>query len=279
MLIFAITTAMAATVTAPDGSYAISADGWTDAGNHQLRYQRDADAIELLEAQKLGTTMPLDFLRNWHASADDRSREVDSQTFETEDGRKGGCITTRRIDGFRPVMRGVCVVALGDGTGAMTQLVTKDVVQSATLLARFRRISALAAPTKGATPGPQTTGASERIAKLVEQGYRCFVGTWNDSGAADDLRVYYNADTHDMVARFQVIDVEETTLYYLGGNVEVQDGAYFGNLDRFEGPTESSSGIHRFFAALGVQGELESGTVSKFRTVQDEKYTELRACE
>ena len=119
------------------------------------------------------------------------------------------------------------------------------------------------------------------VADLAEQGYACYSGRWNPAAPEDDLELWWNGESRAVVAHFQTLDGPRPVSFFLSGTVEIggeEGGEFFGYLDRFDGPTESRSGIHRLFGAMGIQGELSGGVPAQFRSAQDPAFTALTAC-
>jgi hypothetical protein len=162
-------------------------------------------------------------------------------------------------------------------------LQTRDVLRASTHGSRMKElIPGVHASTGGSAPPaaalPPST-ASVRIARMKQEGYSCFQGRWNPRFQGDDLHFYWKDASREVVVRFEVVEGAASDVYYLAGTVERDDDAFFGRVDRFEGPTDSASGIHRLFAVMGIEGQLKAGAVQGFRTSQDQAFTPLRPCE
>jgi hypothetical protein len=289
--------------SAPDGSFTLVLPaGWASGSDGLIRHKRDAFTVELMASRSTGGLPAADFLHGV-ASNEEAGPVTYTWSGRTSDDHAAGCIDTRKAsNALKPELRTWCAVDLGDQRVALFRMETRDIINARSYGTLVRRLvhqvqpsnaAAIASTATTATDGT-TASASTNTADTAslstptssdlqtrlrrDDSYQCYQGRWNPSAAQDDLRVYWRAESNEMVARFEVQDTTGVQLYYLGGTVDLANGEWFGHLDRFEGPTSSASGVHRMFNGVDSQGSATSSTLSTFRTTQDRDFTRLSVC-
>lgn len=119
---------LAATVTAPDGTFSLDAPGYQSVSPTAVSRGREAFRVEAVGARNPGDLGVLDFLRGF-AAQNDAGVQVYTWAGESE-GRAAGCLDTRRTtEGLRVEIHTWCGVRLPDGRVAVLRMDSRDPVR------------------------------------------------------------------------------------------------------------------------------------------------------